>query len=131
MEGKIYLHEAIVERVEEQDRNGAIVIKLLKPETVLIVETKNTTYRLEIIEWESFSIQRGRRWFDLALTRLNGSTSSTCMLWPGRTGHKMHVELVLEEDIYFTTSVQATRIESPEGWHYDMEWDSTSAMCND
>lgn len=129
MDGNINLHDGIVERIEKQDQKGSILLTLLKPGTVVVVHTKHSVYNIEIIDGTTVFIEGGKRWPQATLARINGSTWGTRMLWCDRIGHEMHMEIVAEGRIVVTSEVRQASIVSPDGWHYDMEWSSSSDLC--
>lgn len=122
MERQNHLHEEIVNKVKNQFNHGVIILNALKPGTVVVTETKNSTYHLVVVNEEMILIRGGRYWPKPVRARFQGSTWGTKMLWSNRIGFQMNMEITVENEVYRTSPVQSAQIFSPEGWDYKMEW---------
>jgi hypothetical protein len=90
--GKIQTPQTLV---AEQQESGAVDTTKLAPGTKVRVVTLNTTYDLEIIDGRSGKVRiEGGHRFPFAMdVVLNGSTWGGSMLWVGRLGIGMAMEL--------------------------------------
>ncbi len=103
-----------------------IDVHALKPDTAILVVTKNNLYKLvkgSEDKYEVF-IQGGKLFPEIKKIKFTGSTFGGSMLKIGWIGKEMLMEMYCIEDkkLYRTSGVVAARIIG-NGWEYDMEWE--------
>ena len=105
------------------DEENGIDTRKLEPTTKIIVETKNSTYEMEILDDKGNVLVLGGKFFtEPAKAYFNGSTWGGSMIKVGWVGYKMNMEIISRgSQILTTTAAQTARIIAPE-WEYAMEW---------
>lgn len=108
-------------------------LKDLKPNTVLSVETRNSIYKVKIIDGRRVEIMGGMlkdgtdRFPAPVPAVILGSTFGGSMIKLDWIGYQMYMEVHLQEDrkgqIFTTSSIQNVMIEPPDGsWTYSLDW---------
>jgi hypothetical protein len=113
----------ILEAIDTQDELGGIEIKKLPPGTIILAETRNSIYEIEILE-KGVEIQGGKYFPKPTSIPFHGSTWGGSMLKVGWIGYDMHMEMghPTEPAKYITTTrVKRARIIGPD-WEYPLEW---------
>jgi hypothetical protein len=101
-----------------------IDITRLKPGDKVAAWTLNNLYEMTIVDPQQKVVRvllpkYGSEPLDVWL---NGSTFGGSMLWCGRIGHQMNLEIIIPgHGAIVTTPIQNARIEG-NGWQYEMEW---------
>ena len=103
-----------------------INVHLLKPETIVLVVTKNNLYKIikgDEDKHDAF-VQGGKLFPELKRIKFTGSTFGGSMLKIGWIGKEMLMELysIEEKKLYRTSEVVAARVVG-DGWEYDMDWE--------
>ncbi|MHA2043198.1 MAG: hypothetical protein ACW99G_00305 [Candidatus Thorarchaeota archaeon] len=110
-----------------QEENGGIQLEEQEVGTRIIVETKNSTYNLTIVDpkEKKIKVQGGKFWEEPATVYFCGSTWGGSMLKMGWIGFGMHMEFGHHEKpgVISTSAVKKATIIG-EGWEYSFDWSS-------
>jgi len=119
------IHKSITDLITDD----GIDVKKLTPGTILLVETNNSYYEIEIVEGSDIKIQGGilkngdARFETPQPAQLNGSTWGGSMLKMDWIGYLMNMEVVINNKILLTSNVKNVEITSPdENWSYSLDW---------
>ena len=106
-----------------------INISLLESGTKLTIETKNSVYKIEIIDKAEITIMGGMdkngdiRFPQPEEVFFNGSTFGGSMIKPNWIGQGMNMEIQFEHMVFVSSPVKEIEIEAPDGsWQYAMNW---------
>ena len=103
------------------DNKGIYVSKQVQG-TKISVQTKNSTYKIEVLDTEGEVRVIGGLFEVSSVARFNGSTFGGTMLKMDWIGKDMHMEFQDDERIYTTSLVREATIFGL-GWVYAMGWD--------
>lgn len=107
--------------LQEQQEQGGIKVHDLPADTVLVVQTKHSTYRLCVLG-NGRAIVTGGKYFS-APTEVSflGSSWGTSLLKIGWIGYGMRMELGIGDKFIITSPVQEASLIGPD-WECSMEW---------
>jgi frataxin-like iron-binding protein CyaY len=90
-----FVSDEIKARMDKSDADGGVFLKRLKAGDVLTVDTRNSTYILEVVDPEKWvvNIQGGIRFPESTEVTINGSTWGGSMLKIGFVGNGMCLEI--------------------------------------
>ena len=106
---------------EQEDLTGIDVSKL-DPGVRIIVETRNSIYKIYIDEGKMF-VEGGDYIQGRQEAVMTGSTFGGTLMKMGWIGYQMKMEFYMSEDkkVLSTSPVQAALVQG-DGWEYEMEW---------
>jgi len=97
----------------------------LKPGIIVLVSTKNSTYKIVKGDKDKHHIivQGGSRFPEPTDSNFAGSTWGGSMIKTGWIGYGMHMEIHVPsvKKSYITSRVWAAKVIG-DGWEYEMEW---------
>lgn len=96
----------------EHDVDG-LDIQMLRPGTVVVVETENSHYRLVVLLASIVVVQGGTIFPDGTVVRLAGATTAGSTIKPGWIVIGWHIELGLGSVCVRSSPVRSVKVESP------------------
>ena len=110
--------------IAQVKKTSHINIRLLKPGMKIVARTENSLYDMTVIDPQNLvvRVRIPRYGEEVRDVWMCGATWGGSMIWEGRIGYDMHMELLVPgKSRLITSPVVAARIEG-EGWLYEMDW---------
>ena len=122
-----HLDPKINELIQEQQEKGGIDITTLEPGTKIEVQTRNSTYKIKVLNpgKKKIEIQGGLHITEPEEAFLTGSTWGGSMLKMGWIGYMMCMEVHRPQRLspLLTSLVRAAKVIGPD-WEYDLAWEN-------
>lgn len=96
--GREFIEPNLLARIEAQENKDGIDLRELPVGAKVTVETQNSTYSLEKLPDNLYSLQGGKRWQTPTRVFISGSTYGGSLLKIGWLGDGMNMEIHQESD---------------------------------
>jgi hypothetical protein len=117
------LHPSILKNIEDSKKSGGIELDKLTPGTRVEAQTKNTLYKIKVLDNNRFEIHGGHYFPEPTVDGgISGSTWGGSILKAKWLGIDMHMELYHPQDgKIMTTAVRTLKVLAPDGsWEYTL-----------
>jgi hypothetical protein len=119
------LHPDIIRNIEESQKNGGIQLDKLAAGTRIEAQTRNTLYRIKVLEDGRFEIHGGTYFPEPTIGGISGSTWGGSMIKGKWLGVDMHMELWHPSGDHgriTTTAVRSLKVLAHDGsWEYTLD----------
>lgn len=119
-----HLHPDVVRNIELSKKNGGIELDRLAVGTRIEAQTKNTLYKIEVLENGEFRIEGGKFFVEPTIGHISGSTWGGSMLKNKWLGIDMHIEMFHPDfpGYIVTSATKSLKVLAPDGsWEYTLE----------
>jgi len=116
--------EALVELSKERDKLGGINLEKLPPGTKLEIQTVNSLYRLEKLDYGNrYNLQGGEYFQQVTEVRIPGSTYGGTTIRVNWIGYLMRLEIYdpARGGVIHTSSIRQAKIITPT-YEYSLDW---------
>lgn len=109
---------SVNKNITEQEKRGGIDLTKLALGTKIEVRTRASSYFIEAMGNDYFTVRGGKNFPTATVVGINGSTWGGTMLKMGWLGIGMNIEFA---NNVLTSSVQSLKVIAPDGsWNYDI-----------